>query len=149
MEKENRPQRQFDLLKEHRPYCPYVVRSTIVPPFPMPSGHSAILNGASGNGNTGGHLQDVPIEGWRAMLSIVLKARKRSFYGAGRSGGTAGPVAPDGANGSTESFVNVDEEVDRVEVMVEGVKKRGVSFFLFNTLTPALVADPPSRVFPG
>ena len=148
VEKENRPQRQFDLLKEHRPYCPYVVRSTIVPAFPMPSGHSAILNGASGNGNAGGNLQDVPIEGWRAMLSIVLKARKRSFYGAGRSGGSAGPVAPDGANGSTESFVNVDEEVDRVEVMVDGVKKRGVSFFLFDVLILALVADHP-RVFLG
>ena len=135
VEKENRPQRQFDLLKEHRPYCPYVVRSTIVPPFPMPSGHSAILNGANGNGNADGNLQDVPIEGWRAMLSIVLKSRKRSFYGAGRSGGTVGPVVPDGVNGSTESFVDVDEEVDRVEVMVEGVKKRGASFFLFNTLT--------------
>ena len=115
----------------------------------MPSGHSAVLGGASGNGNAGGNLQqDVPIEGWRAMLSIVLKARKRSFYGAGRSGGILGPVAPDGVNGSTESFVNVDEEVDRVEVMVEGVKKRGVSFFHFSSLIPALVADP-SRVFLG
>ncbi|EJD06936.1 zf-C3HC-domain-containing protein [Fomitiporia mediterranea MF3/22] len=25
------PKRQFDLLKEHRPFCPYVVRSTVVP----------------------------------------------------------------------------------------------------------------------
>lgn len=122
VEKENRPQRQFDLLKEHRPYCPYVVRSTIVPNFPMPSGHSAVLNGANGNGN----LQETPIEGWRALLSIVSKARKRSFYGSNKSAATAGPVLVDGANGSTESFVNVDDmEVDRVEAMVEGVKKRG------------------------
>jgi hypothetical protein len=127
VEKENRPQRQFDLLKEHRPYCPYVVRSTIVPSFPMPSGHSAILNGASGNGNgnVAGNLQDVPVEGWRAVLSIVLKAKKRSFYGALRNVGAAG------ANASAESFMDVDQEVDRVEAMVEGVKKRGVSFFLF------------------
>ena len=124
VEKENRPQRQFDLLKEHRPYCPYVVRSTIVPSFPMPSGHSAILNGANGNGNAGGNPQDVPIEGWRAMLSIVLKTRKRSFYGAGRNADTAS-----GVDGSTESFVNVDPEVDGVEAMVDGVKKRGVSFY--------------------
>jgi hypothetical protein len=130
VEKENRPQRQFDLLKEHRPYCPYVIRSTIVPSFPMPSGHSAVLNGANGNGS----LQDVPIEGWRAMLSIVLKTRKRSFYGANRSAASVGSVNVCGTNGSTESFVNVDEmEVDRVEVMVEGVKKRGVSFFLGTT----------------
>lgn len=124
VEKENRPQRQFDLLKEHRPYCPYVVRSTIVPSFPLPSGHSAVLNGANGNGN--GNLQETPIEGWRAMLSIVSKARKRPFYGTNRSVATA--------NGSSESFVNVDEmDVDRVEAMVEGVKKRGVSFFLETT----------------
>ena len=136
VEKENRPQRQFDLLKEHRPYCPYVVRSTIVPSFPMPSGHSAVLNGANANANgaAGGSPQDAPIEGWRAMLSIVLKAKKRSFYGGGRSVATAGNVAPSGANGSAESFVTVDQmEVDRVEAMVEGVKKRGVSS-LFNKL---------------
>jgi len=128
VEKENRPQRQFDLLKEHRPYCPYVIRSTIVPSFPMPSGHSAILNGANGNanGNGVGGLQEVPIEGWRAVLSIVLKARKRSFYGTARSVGPVGPVASGGANGSAESFVNVDEmEVDHVEAMVEGIKKKG------------------------
>ena len=145
VEKENRPQRQFDLLKEHRPYCPYVVRSTIVPSFPMPSGHSAILNGANGNtnGSVGGSLQDAPIEGWRALLSIVLKARKRSFYGAARNMGPPEPVAPAEANSSTESFVNIDQmEVDRVEAMVEGVKKRGVSFLLLYTLISTPVANP-------
>jgi hypothetical protein len=81
------------------------------------------------------------------MLSIVLKARKRSFYGAPRSVDTAGPVPAGGANGSAESFMNVDqEEVDRVEAMVEGVKKRGVSFSLFNTSTSTLVTDPCSCV---
>ena len=136
VEKENRPQRQFDLLKEHRPYCPYVVRSTIIPSFPMASGHSAVPNGANGNGN----LQDVPIEGWRAMLSIVLKTRKRPFYGPNRSVTAVGPLAVGGANGSTESFVNVDDmEVDRVEAMVEGVKKRGVSFCFETTSRPFLL----------
>ena len=141
--KENRPQRQFDLLKEHRPYCPYVVRSTIVPSFPMSSGH-----GANGNGNAGGNLQDVPTDGWKAMLSIVLKARKRSFYGAGRNMSTVGSIATGDMNGSAESFVDVDrEEVDRVEVMVEGVKKRGVSFFPCNILASTLVTDPRSRIY--
>jgi len=66
------------------------------------------------------------------MLSIVLKARKRSFYKAERNVSAAESVAPSGANGSTESFVTVDQmEVDRVEAMVEGVKKRGVSSLLF------------------
>ena len=89
----------------------------------MPSGHSAVLNGAYGSQD----LQEAPIEGWRAILSIVLKSRKRPFYGPNRSVTSVGPAG--GANGSTESFVNVDEmDVDRVEAMVEGVKKRGVSF---------------------
>ena len=112
----------------------------------MPSGHSAILNGANGNGNVGGNPLDVPIDGWRAMLSIVLKARKRSFYGAGRNGSIAGPVAAGGVNGSTESFVDVDQEMDRVEVMVEGVKKRGVSFFLLNTSMLTMATNNCSRV---
>lgn len=111
----------------------------------MSSGHSAILNGANGNGNVGGNSQDTPIEGWRAMLSIVLKARKRSFYGAVRSAGPTG-----GVNGSNESFVNVDqEEVDRVEMMVEGVKKRGVSLLFSNTSALTLVSDLCSRVSRG
>jgi len=94
----------------------------------MPSGHSAVLNGASGkaSGGTGGSPQDAPIEGWRAMLSIVLKTRKRSFYGTGRNASGAMSVASGGATGSNESFVTVDQmEVDPVEAMVEGVKKRG------------------------
>ena len=131
VEKQNRPQRQFDLLKEHRPYCPYVVRSTIVPSFPTPSGHSAVLNGASGNANANANPREVPIEGWRAMLSIVLKARKRPSHGPTRNSTAFGTVAVGAANGSTESFTNVDEmRVDPVEAMVEGVKKRGVSFCL-------------------
>lgn len=144
VEKENRPQRQFDLLKEHRSYCPYVMRSTAVPRFPMPSGHSAVLNGANGNPN----LEEASIEGWRAMLSIVLKTKKRPFYGPNRSATAVGPVAVDGANGSSKSFINVDEmEVDRVEVMVEGVKKRGVSLYFYTTSQPLMLTL--VRVFPG
>ena len=79
-------------------------------------------------------------------MSIVLKARKRSFYGAGRNASTAGPVAAGGVNGSTESFVDVDQEMDRVEVMVEGVKKRGVSFFLLSTSTSTTVTNIRLRV---
>lgn len=74
------------------------------------------------------------------MLSIVLKTRKRPFYGPNRSVTAVGPLAVGGANGSTESFVNVDDmEVDRVEAMVEGVKKRGVSFCFEMTSRPFLL----------
>jgi hypothetical protein len=44
-------QRPFDLLKEHRSFCPYVVRSTPVPSL-----------GDEGN-----------LEGWRAVLTTVLR----------------------------------------------------------------------------
>lgn len=104
----------------------------------MPSGHSAVLNGASGNGNSNTNLPETPIEGWRAMLSIVLKARKRPSYGPNRSVTTFGTVAFGTANGSAESFMNVDE-VDPVEAMVEGVKKRGVGFCFNDKST--IVAD--------
>src|SRR6266404_2406751 len=33
--------RQFDLLREHRPYCPYVVRSTTIPSLPVAPSHAA------------------------------------------------------------------------------------------------------------
>jgi len=87
----------------------------------MPSGHSAVLNGANGsaNGATDGNPQDAPVEGWRAtLLSIFPKARKRSFYGDGRSVAAAGDVAPSGVNGRAESFVTPDQmEVDRFEAV--------------------------------
>ena len=88
----------------------------------MPTGHSAVLNGANGsaNGPTDGNPQDPRVEGWRAtLLSIFLKARKRSFYGDGRSVAAAGDITPSGVNGRVESFVIVDQiEVDRFEAMV-------------------------------
>jgi len=112
MEKEIRSQGQFDLLEEHWPYCPYVVRSTIVPSFPMPPGYSAVLNGTSGNTNgaAGGSPQDAPVEGWRAMLSILLNTGKRLFYGGGQSMAAARHIAPGGANSSAEPFV-IDDQV--------------------------------------
>jgi Rsm1-like len=124
---DDRPRRQFDLLKEHRPYCPYVVRSTIVPSLPMPSRYSAVLNGAvtsTGTPLSGAPSgQDAPVEGWRAILSIVLKCRKRSIVTRGGNFG-----AP---TGSSISLPPEDVEVDRVEALVDGVKKRGVCVSIF------------------
>jgi len=56
-------------------------------------------------------VEDTPIEGWRAILSIVLKSKKRSNFSRTAS--------------STHPTEGEDMEVDRVEAMVDGVKKSG------------------------
>ncbi|KAG1827725.1 C3HC zinc finger-like-domain-containing protein [Suillus variegatus] len=55
--------REFDVLNEHRSYCPFVVPSTVVPKLPMPSTSPASANAAA----------DGATEGWRAMLTVVLR----------------------------------------------------------------------------
>ncbi|KAJ7727329.1 C3HC zinc finger-like-domain-containing protein [Mycena maculata] len=97
------PQRHLDLLKEHRSFCPYVVRSTLVPSLPaeptLPASTAGVL------------------EGWRAVLTVVLR------YGMGqrqrmrrRDGAVAMDV--DGEDGT-------EDAVDGVEAMVASVKNRG------------------------
>jgi len=90
----------------------------------MPSGHSAILNGAitaTGAPLPGAPVgQDTPVEGWRAILSIILKCRKRTI-GSRRTSSMA--IRPVGSESSLP--VEGEMDVDRVEAMVDGVKKQG------------------------
>ena len=74
--------------------------------FPMLSGHIVVPNWVNRNMNAivSGSLQGGAIEGWRAMPSIALKARKRPFNGDRRSTTGTEAVTPNEANGSTESF---------------------------------------------
>lgn len=68
-----RPKRQFDLLKEHRAYCPYVVKSTILPSLPGPS--SSIPNARMSNPSLTqlNNYNAGAVEGWRAVLSVLLR----------------------------------------------------------------------------
>ncbi|KAI6102171.1 C3HC zinc finger-like-domain-containing protein [Pisolithus sp. B1] len=95
----------FDVLKEHRSYCPYVVRSTVVPSLP-----SATTNGTSNVSDNGGGL----VEGWRAMLTVIqrhkLSQRQRMSRFVPGSEGTDG---------------GRDEGLEGVEAMVAGVKSKG------------------------
>ncbi|KAF7976599.1 hypothetical protein HWV62_2258 [Athelia sp. TMB] len=125
-----RHKRQFDLLKEHRSYCPYVVRSTIIPSMPSaPTSRVSVSNPSlvSLNGtNVVGAL-----EGWRAVLSVVLR------YGMGqrqrmhiRSQSEAELARPSMDVFSEESSAVAGQnddamEVDNIDVMLQGVKKRG------------------------
>ncbi|KAI6165566.1 zf-C3HC-domain-containing protein [Pisolithus thermaeus] len=95
----------FDVLKEHRSYCPYVVRSTVVPSLPP-----ATTNGTSNVSDNGGGL----VEGWRAVLTVVqrhkLSQRQRMSRFVPGGEGTEG---------------GRDEELEGVEAMVAGVKSKG------------------------
>lgn len=98
--------RQFDVLNEHRSYCPFVVPSTVVPKLPMPSTSANVV--ADGGA----------IEGWRAVLTVVLRhglSERQRNARLSLSGG------------DTEVMHGVDDELEGVEAMVAGVKSNGVS----------------------
>lgn len=121
------PQRQLDILREHRPYCPYVVRSTVLPTFPAPPSAAAQQRGdhrrsvsvasmASANSSTSQmNAQPGTVEGWRAVMAVVSRYGnvQRQRLGLSRESGAAEGV----------------EEGNSVETMVAGVKRRGVCRF--------------------
>ncbi|KAJ7284892.1 zf-C3HC-domain-containing protein [Mycena rebaudengoi] len=101
------PQRHFDLLKEHRSFCPYVVRSTVVPTLhtaPSPSPPAGLL------------------EGWRAVLTVIQR------YGMGQRQRIAS-LRKQMSAGDDNMQVDADkgdaDNVDGVEAMVANVKSRG------------------------
>lgn len=109
-------QRQFDLLREHRSYCPYVVRSTSIPTFPVP--HTS-ASSSGGQFKLSQPSSDGVMEGWRAVLIVVLR------YGLGQKQ----MPEHDSFALEEESLEDSSEamEVDGVKAMVAGVKSRGVS----------------------
>ncbi|PIL35705.1 hypothetical protein GSI_02435 [Ganoderma sinense ZZ0214-1] len=121
------PQRQLDILREHRPYCPYVVRSTILPTFPAPSPTAAqardhrrstsVASMASVNSSTSQvNVQHGAVEGWRAVMAVVSRYGnvQRQRLGLSR-------VAVGREDGKTEEM----DEGNSVEAMVAEVKSRG------------------------
>lgn len=102
----SKKQRQFDVLNEHRSYCPFVVPSTVVPKLPMPSTSPLSANvGADG-----------AIEGWRAVLTVVLRrglSERQRNARLSLSGG------------DNEVTHGIDDELEGVEAMVAGVKSNG------------------------
>lgn len=104
--------RTLDVLKEHRSFCPYVVRSTPLPSFPGTS-QQATSRPATPVGSNGNQL----VEGWKAMLSVVgrsglgMRRRKSDIFG--------------NANALSTAEGDVGEGAD-VDSMVESVKKGGV-----------------------
>ncbi|KAI0084054.1 C3HC zinc finger-like-domain-containing protein [Irpex rosettiformis] len=133
VQKDSAPRRQLDVLKEHRSYCPYVVRSTTVPSLPIPPPPSSTgqststlnLNSSLSQLNGSGDL-----EGWRAVLSVVLRygAAQRQRLRLPQGGNWVERRSLDSTNGGERDGADGpggDREVDPVAAMVEGVKMRG------------------------
>jgi hypothetical protein len=102
-------QRQLDLLKEHRAYCPYLVRSTVIPSLPSASAPDAA------------QAQEDTLEGWRAVLAVL------SRYGLGQRARTRRVPSSISAalRAGAEEVAEEPMEVDSVNAMVADVKKRG------------------------
>jgi hypothetical protein len=125
------PRRSFDLLKEHRSYCPYVVRSTAVPSLPVHQETQAKspVTPARASTSTIGHASTPSIagppgalEGWKAALAVI------SRYGMARKQRIEYNLfAP---KDSMQDEDSDKMEVDNVKAMVAGVKSRGVSVHL-------------------
>ncbi|OSD06443.1 zf-C3HC-domain-containing protein [Trametes coccinea BRFM310] len=128
------PQRQLDILREHRPYCPYVVRSTTVPSLPAPSppvssqqqGHTrtpSLASLASANGsNAQVNAQPSLMEGWRAVMTVVQRygALQRQRLGLNRA-----PSGRFGEAAGAETAADGEAQPDPIEAMVAGVKSHG------------------------
>jgi len=115
------PKRQFDLLREHRSYCPYVVRSTLVPSLPSPLSNNPVYGhnrSSSTSSQLNGQIGNGAVEGWRAVLTVLLRYGKgqRQRMGLDYLGGS-----PD----IQENGEGTPMEVDGVKAMVAGVKSRG------------------------
>jgi len=109
--------RQLDVLREHRSFCPYVIRTTetTLPPIlsPLPISVSALRQENEKSVSTAA-VQDV--EGWKAVLNVVsrcgLGGRRRSqiatsMFGAGDKGADGdGDGDDDGAEKTVDSLVD-------------------------------------------
>uniref|UniRef100_D8Q4L0 C3HC-type domain-containing protein n=1 Tax=Schizophyllum commune (strain H4-8 / FGSC 9210) TaxID=578458 RepID=D8Q4L0_SCHCM len=141
------PPRQFDLLKEHRAFCPYVVQSTVVPSMHVsPSGANGLTRSATNasafehgrkssveqhrkTGSTSSLADpNAPVEGWRAVLTIVLRygasrrQRERIEEGVELMATREAEGGPSAREGDDDAM---SEDSAGVESMVEDVKKRG------------------------
>jgi len=104
------------LLREHRSYCPYAVRSTTIPTLPVSSPQLEL----SGSNNQLQSIQlhpDDTMEGWRAILTVVLR------YDLGQKYTSDHKISASKGESNREY-----EDAMELEGVIAGVKSRGVSY---------------------
>ena len=124
--------RQFDVLKEHRPHCPFVIKSTYLPTLSLPSKDSETSTAAA---------EPLPfVEGWKALMSVVSRSQWRRTAGtANPFGGPPGslPATPRSENDISFGVVQEDVTSDQVSEIVRDVKSRhgGVRITIYKLLS--------------
>ncbi|KAG8807714.1 hypothetical protein FRC17_004299, partial [Serendipita sp. 399] len=115
--------RSFDVLKEHRPHCPYVVKTTYLPVVNLSSKTAS----ASTNPDL---FQPLPfVEGWKARMSIISRSQWRRANTSGILSSQAGvassvPSTPITDSDSPFYLGDASTEVDEVKEIVKDVKSR-------------------------
>lgn len=117
--------RQVDVLKEHRPYCPYVTRTANLSTLPVSQSPVSAQTFSSINLGVNSGLT----EGWRAVLTVVL--RHRSPTGQRNSDESTADVFGPIDGGAVRVEDGPLDEVDPVQAMVADVKSKGVRFSFF------------------
>jgi hypothetical protein len=118
--------RQFDVLKEHRPHCPFVVKSTYLPTISIPSRNASSNTPTSASQDL---LRPLPfVEGWRALMSVISRSQWRRAVSSTNPGSSI-VSTPVSEAGNPFEIVPQDQEVDEVKEIVKDVKSRhgGVS----------------------
>lgn len=110
--------RQFDVLKEHRPHCPFVVKTTYLPTISLPSKDPETSTTAT----------ELPfVEGWKALMSVVSRSQwRRAANGLNPFGGPLGslPATPRSENDVSFEVAQDDITSDQVSEIVKDVKSR-------------------------
>ena len=134
--------RPFDLTKEHRPYCPYVVRSTSLPTLPsmmqrVTSTHTRTSSDPSNPVGRGSELikEGDLVEGWKAVLAVVLRSglgrreRVRSVEMMGPQLQISDGTPNNNTNAGSQVIDDTTDTESGIQAMVEGVKANGVRYF--------------------
>lgn len=106
--------RQFDVLKEHRPHCPYIVKTTYLPLMTLPGVRSQSQD----------LLEPLPfVEGWKALMSVVSRSqwRKSSASVLRPTASSAIPISPKSGLEGLDADQSGESQVDDI---LKDVKSR-------------------------
>lgn len=133
------PPRPFDIMREHRAFCPYIVKSTTLPSLPVDRPVASHARTAS-EPAVPAAMENAALEGWRAVLAVVCRYRlaqrqlglaRSATFSSLRSGLSEAALGGSQEGRGDGAVQDVPMEVDHVEAMVDRVKARGVRIISF------------------